>query len=435
MKGEMTSVNVREMVNKAKKVSGLEKVKIGLARAILGRNFQISKGGAPVSKQDDNNINGLKSDLLAKTSYEVKCDLLDSMRRKMIKIKDISLLEAKVARDMLPKLFEGKKAKAEFFGLDNNDMDMSLNSSSINESIVQRIMNKQNNYSEELIMKLVSNKGENVVKDGDMIGITFMAKNQFMGFALIKSTATEDEKLAKKFQECMNDALEYDVFYRKTIEDTKLPIYSYRYMKNELKKEASFIARGAKPNLSVLMIDIDHFKRVNDTYGHPAGDDVLIAVANAINGRIRRGDSPCRFGGEEIFVILPVTKISDATVLAEDIKEAIKSLVIKTQTGEKIKVTVSIGVANVPANVSPDQKDEDIVASLINSADKAMYAAKGTDEKGEQLPGVPKGERNRTVVNVNGNWMLADEAIRYWKDKKKEDSQKIKQAKFNRDDA
>ena len=124
--------------------------------------------------------------------------------------------------------------------------------------------------------------------------------------------------------------------------------------------------------LSLLMIDVDKFKIYNDTYGHLQGDKVLIMVAKTIVATLHRaGDFAARFGGEEFCVLLPGADIVGATLVAEQIRAAIQSLVILCEDGSGSKVTVSIGVHSlVPEGLA------DTIPDLIDKADNAMYAAK-----------------------------------------------------------
>ncbi|WP_444994471.1 GGDEF domain-containing protein [Aliikangiella sp. IMCC44359] len=117
---------------------------------------------------------------------------------------------------------------------------------------------------------------------------------------------------------------------------------------------------------SLMVIDIDHFKQVNDTYGHITGDNVLKAVAQTIRNTIRRSDEVFRYGGEEFVVILSNTEVAGARFIAERVRLEIKQLIIKNH--EKIKVTASIGVS--ASNMASDVND------TLHHADIALYKAK-----------------------------------------------------------
>lgn len=126
-------------------------------------------------------------------------------------------------------------------------------------------------------------------------------------------------------------------------------------------------ARTRRP-LGVLMLDADHFKRVNDRFGHSGGDTVLLALVTSIRAMLRRDDVIGRIGGEEFVVLAPDTDMADALVLAERIRARVESTPLDVN-GTVLQLTVSIGVALVP----PDQDD---VEGTLHSADVALYAAK-----------------------------------------------------------
>jgi two-component system, cell cycle response regulator len=124
-----------------------------------------------------------------------------------------------------------------------------------------------------------------------------------------------------------------------------------------------------KESLSLLMLDIDLFKQVNDNYGHLVGDAILIALSNHIMGLVRVIDSVCRYGGEEFMVILPQTGIEGAMIVAEGIRKGIELHDFDIGEGRRISVTVSIGIASYPDH----QKN---AVGLVAAADAALYIAK-----------------------------------------------------------
>jgi diguanylate cyclase (GGDEF)-like protein len=127
-------------------------------------------------------------------------------------------------------------------------------------------------------------------------------------------------------------------------------------------------ARRFSRSLSVIMLDIDHFKRVNDTYGHAAGDQVLIEIAHRMRASIRNIDVLGRYGGEEFAMVLPETELPGAGLLAERLRKTIAATVVNT-VGGPVTVTVSMGVAPF----APEVAD---FTALIHNADLALYAAK-----------------------------------------------------------
>jgi diguanylate cyclase (GGDEF)-like protein len=127
-----------------------------------------------------------------------------------------------------------------------------------------------------------------------------------------------------------------------------------------------------KTPLSIVILDIDHFKKVNDTYGHPAGDQCLISVANSIKHNVARApDIVCRYGGEEFVLILPGTDEQGAILVAEKIRKKISDLEVVWQ-GNNIKLSASLGVSSL----SPKSRQNTNNQLMINQADQALYQAK-----------------------------------------------------------
>ncbi len=124
-----------------------------------------------------------------------------------------------------------------------------------------------------------------------------------------------------------------------------------------------------KHSLSVFMLDIDHFKSVNDNYGHQTGDIVLINFANILKSSIRKTDYAARYGGEEFIIILPETTQDKAEELAERLRKQIEESSFLTEEDKKFKVTTSIGIATFPDHAQTPEE-------LLKAADTAMYAAK-----------------------------------------------------------
>jgi diguanylate cyclase (GGDEF)-like protein len=146
-------------------------------------------------------------------------------------------------------------------------------------------------------------------------------------------------------------------------------LYNHTYMQELLERELSR-ARRYKHPLSVMMFDIDHFKQVNDTYGHLAGDDMLRNIAEMLQRRARKEDIAARYGGEEFMLILPETDKEDAAIIAERLRAEVALTRVATEAGE-FGATISIGV------VGYDASEREITKrSIIQTVDKAMYASK-----------------------------------------------------------
>jgi len=130
------------------------------------------------------------------------------------------------------------------------------------------------------------------------------------------------------------------------------------------------LARRDMSDTSVIMLDIDKFKNVNDTYGHQVGDEVIIALSDILKKYTRQSDIICRFGGEEFIILLPETKIEGAVIIAEKLRSCIENNEIELSNNETLHFTSSFGVSEV------DIKNDTNVDSPIKRADAALYEAK-----------------------------------------------------------
>ena len=154
-----------------------------------------------------------------------------------------------------------------------------------------------------------------------------------------------------------------------SITDGLTEVYNHRHFQDRLTEEVERVNRQKDGVLSLLIMDIDDFKRFNDTFGHQCGDMVLKQIAGLLKGSIRSIDILARYGGEEFAVILPNSTTDQAVVVAERICETIRSTPFNYGTAVNVKVTVSIGVGAITSNQAEK-------AELIRKADSAMYAAK-----------------------------------------------------------
>ncbi|HJW92319.1 MAG TPA: diguanylate cyclase [Thermoanaerobaculia bacterium] len=153
-----------------------------------------------------------------------------------------------------------------------------------------------------------------------------------------------------------------------SITDGLTRLYNHRYFQDELARAFDESKRYNRP-LSLAMIDIDFFKKVNDTYGHAAGDEVLKSVSQRFGESARSTDLVARYGGEEFAVMMPETGLEDAITFAEKIRNLLESEPVRTQAGP-LPVTVSIGVSSVPRTRIHSPKE------MVVAADRALYRAK-----------------------------------------------------------
>ena len=153
-----------------------------------------------------------------------------------------------------------------------------------------------------------------------------------------------------------------------SIRDPLTGLYNRRYLEEMLDREIRRAVRAGQA-LGVLMLDLDHFKKFNDTYGHDAGDTVLRDTAAFLLKSVRAEDIVCRFGGEEFIVILPVASLKVTQARAERIRSRLRELQVLHQRQSLGMVTVSVGVAELPQHGTSPK-------ALIEAADAALYRAK-----------------------------------------------------------
>lgn len=191
-------------------------------------------------------------------------------------------------------------------------------------------------------------------------------------------------------------AVRKPTLYDRAMIDALTGLFTKRHFISQLGRYCA-TSRRTGARLALVLCDIDHFKKVNDTHGHLTGDLVLAGVAATLKGAIREYDSAYRYGGEEMAVILPEAGLDDARALAERVRTAIETRAFRTAKGEPLHVTASFGVAAFSAaHAEP--------ASLVAAADEALYAAKEAGRNRVRAPGdpldasAPKKPRRRRAV-------------------------------------
>lgn len=198
-------------------------------------------------------------------------------------------------------------------------------------------------------------------KDGEKLGIFLLIRD-------VTAESTLQDKYKAKTSLSITDAL--------------TGLYNRLFFEQHLPKILEqMIGEGEDYAISVMMVDIDHFKNINDNYGHQAGDHVLEAVGRKIKDTCRKSDIICRYGGEEFLVVLPGADLLDSRVVGEKLRKAVENLEIVFEE-KKIKATISVGSAQIRVGM-------EIAEQAIGRADRALYQAKATG-------------RNKVCLNDNG---------------------------------
>jgi diguanylate cyclase (GGDEF)-like protein len=220
-----------------------------------------------------------------------------------------------------------------------------------------------------IIFITASNQQEHILQAFDKGAVDYIVK-PFNTYELLARVRTHLE--LKYAQNQLKKMLEEQKELVKKLEtlantDSLTGVWNRRYVLNLAEQETQRCQRYNRP-LSVLMIDIDHFKCVNDTYGHAIGDEVLIMMTETVMNYLRTVDVLGRFGGEEFVALLPETDSKAAVITAERIRENIEKMTIPIN-GKLVSITVSIGVGSY-------QKNDTSIDLIIKRADEALYQAK-----------------------------------------------------------
>ncbi|KAF1083181.1 MAG: hypothetical protein GQF41_0948 [Candidatus Rifleibacterium amylolyticum] len=210
------------------------------------------------------------------------------------------------------------------------------------------------------------------IRAGTLMCVPLMAKDKLLGTLNVSRSEPESfsDKDFELFVNLANQAaiaIDNARLYRYAVTDEMTRLYNHRYFQQRLDEELQRADRYEN-FVSLIILDVDHFKKFNDTYGHPEGDRVLKTVARLIEKSVREVDIPARYGGEEFVVICPEKNGEGSLTPAERIRSAIESYDFRID-GKKIQITVSLGVA-----CYPDQARSK--AELIQKADFALYYSK-----------------------------------------------------------
>ncbi len=213
------------------------------------------------------------------------------------------------------------------------------------------------------------------VKPREIIVEPLVFSSMYIGVVLLATTNTYTDNLienmrilTKNTSLALHNSIIHEQIQKLAAIDPLTSIYNRRFGLTRLTEEISRCERSNTP-MGLLMVDLDHFKNINDTYGHLAGDKVLVNVARIIRSAVREGDIVLRYGGEEFMVVLPGADDENTLQIAENIRHIVEKTVINYNTYQ-ISLTCSLGYSAITENSFKSQD------SLINSVDKALYISK-----------------------------------------------------------
>ena len=265
-----------------------------------------------------------------------------------------------------------KDPKVEF---DINNGVIECSKLKVNEGIAGKVFAEKKAIITNLGQNDPRFKQANIMNNiSSMICVPLIAKGEAIG--VINITNKKNNKLFNKqdleFIEALSNqaaiAIDNAKLYELATKDGLTKLYIHRHFRTLLEAEITRASRY-KHVMSLLMMDIDNFKHVNDTYGHLVGDRVLKEIAVTIKNTCRNIDVPARYGGEEFTVILPETAAKDATIIAERLRKNIAKIEVPIDDKVTLKTTISIGISEFPSSATDAEE-------LISTADQALYKAK-----------------------------------------------------------
>lgn len=379
----------------------------GLLRRIVKRG--INSGIVPFQAFDaDLPLLELRAGLqmTSDTPLELRLHHLSGIKDILLdKTADPADLEVRIGRDIIPNMFADKEVLfSKFLGSTTEDADISVKPADPRESIIDRILgdNVLGKAEREIVERTIDSKKVQISngKEESLMTIPFSIDKNLCGVVLLagKKINENDIEMARKFSRsasiALKNAIDFKSLDRKARNDMKLDIPNFYELSENLEIEVDRAKRYGH-HLAFVMIDIDHFKAVNDTYGHKTGDEVLKRITEIIKEEKRKYDIIGRYGGEEFGLILPETNKETAAEITNRIRRRIEQEVFTTSDGQ-LRVTISAGISEFKEDISSRGDN------LIEKADDALYKAKGDREDS------PEGGRNRVAYERNGEWVVVN---------------------------
>lgn len=207
--------------------------------------------------------------------------------------------------------------------------------------------------------------------------LPMMAQGETLGLLYLTFENPEDlnpanrrlaETVSKQIAISLANLKLRETLQHQSFRDSLTGLYNRRYLEATIMRELHQASRNEQ-SLSVMMMDIDCFKSFNDTWGHDAGDAVLRAIGNFLQENVRNSDIPCRYGGEELVIIMPNTSIENTKIRADEIRQGIKQLKVHIEGKELTSISVSVGISSFPRHGTTYEQ-------LFRLADEALYKAK-----------------------------------------------------------
>lgn len=233
------------------------------------------------------------------------------------------------------------------------------------------------------VSKMNSNKDVSFSRNKKIAYFPLISENSVIGYIVARSTEDEIssqeiyylQQLANQTAITITRAKVYAEILKYATLDALTGFYNRHQLDERVKQEVSHSRRKGNP-LCAIMVDIDFFKQVNDTYGHAAGDRVIKAISKIMRSQLREYDIAARYGGEEFVILLPNTNKKEAKLVAERLRKAVYSKVIDI---EKVNIKNSIKTINVSVSIGISEYDTSMKAEeLVRNADRALYEAKDT---------------------------------------------------------
>lgn len=212
-----------------------------------------------------------------------------------------------------------------------------------------------------------------LVLNSEVLGVI-----RLTGASFSKPFDDTDQNLVEILAANASSVLKRALLYEQTITDSLTSLHNRKHFEEYIRREIPRIRRYKRP-ATMFMMDIDHFKRINDTYGHHIGDEVLREVSKALKQGLREMDVLARIGGEEFALLLPETTAQNAKVVAERIRQQVKNLEFYTAQEKVFRVTISIGMAEIPTDLNLCYEE------IFKVVDEALYTSKhnGRDQISE----------------------------------------------------